>query len=373
MQLIMIGGPQSDAESVELHFAALRQVQLMPTGVPIRRVATADWLSLEKEALAEVEARGLSDQETVLLLGHAYLLPAPRCLERLISAMAPGAAALAFTSYAPFPGLQPDYFTVRGIERYVARLEEAAPVRYALHGFAPAVLLISVGCLRRGNWRSVAVWVPGAFAHDFSAYHQGAREEVIPLVPMSARRVLDVGGGEGRFLEALKAQRGCCVELAEYSTAACEAAAARVDRVWCGDFLEAPFEQHYDCITFLDVLEHTAWPVDWLLRAREWLSPGGSVVASIPNVGHWSVVADLLEGRWDYDPAGIHCITHLRFFTRFGIEQLFGEAGFELSTVRAVETALPEGVADQFSSSHLRLDSGSLSAVAYLVVARPCQ
>ena len=43
------------------------------------------------------------------------------------------------------------------------------------------------------------------------------------------------------------------------------------------------------------------------------LPPGGVVVLSVPNVGHWSVVADLLAGRWDYLPAGLVCVTHLRF------------------------------------------------------------
>ena len=46
------------------------------------------------------------------------------------------------------------------------------------------------------------------------------------------------------------------------------------------------------------------------------VTPGGRLVLSVPNVGHWAVVEDLLAGRWDYLPIGLLCYTHYRFFTR---------------------------------------------------------
>jgi len=238
----------------------------------------------------------------------------------------------------------------------------------------PFAVLTRFGDLRSGRWLERAVWAPGAYVHDFSGYRSGRREEVVPLVPSTAQRVLDVGGGEGGFLAELKARRApkvCETHLAEMSATACQVASASVDRVWQGDFLTLPLPRMFDCITFLDVLEHSIHPAQWLKRARELLAPEGVVVMSIPNVGHWSVVADLLEGHWDYAPAGIHCITHLRFFTRSGIGALLEEAGFELVRIEAKRIDPPDWFNIPSFGNALNVDADSLATYAYLVVARP--
>jgi 2-polyprenyl-3-methyl-5-hydroxy-6-metoxy-1,4-benzoquinol methylase len=162
--------------------------------------------------------------------------------------------------------------------------------------------------------------------------------------------------------------------LAEFSAQACEVAQSRVDKVWQGDFFVAHITEKFDCITFLDVLEHTTEPLRWLEKAREYLSVQGTLVASIPNVGHWSVIADLLEGRWDYAPVGIHCITHLRFFTRHGIEALLEQAGFEIDAIEATHVMPPPwwntaGMAAATGNA-LNIADNNLSAYAYLVRAK---
>jgi 2-polyprenyl-3-methyl-5-hydroxy-6-metoxy-1,4-benzoquinol methylase len=213
---------------------------------------------------------------------------------------------------------------------------------------------------------------PDAYAHDFSGYHQGARPEVISLVPTNATKILDVGGGEGGFLRALKALRDCETHLAEYSPTACQAAVAHVDRIWEGDFLSHDFgDEKFDCITFLDVLEHTETPENWLLHASRVLAEDGSIIASIPNVGHWSVIADLLEGRWDYAPAGIHCVTHLRFFTRHGIEALFKRSGLHITAITPTTIAPPDWFVRGTLETRLgKPVSGDISAVNFLVTAK---
>ena len=61
---------------------------------------------------------------------------------------------------------------------------------------------------------------------------------------------------------------------------------------------------------------------------RRLLRPGGRIVLSIPNVGHYSVVEDLLAGRWDYLPIGLLCYTHFRFFTRATLASWLERLGF---------------------------------------------
>jgi len=50
-------------------------------------------------------------------------------------------------------------------------------------------------------------------------------------------------------------------------------------------------------------------------------------VACIPNIGHWSIVAGLLAGRFDYAEEGLLDRTHLRFFTLPSMVDLFRRAG----------------------------------------------
>ena len=316
----------------------------------------------------------LTDDAPVLLLGHPHVLISPTSLQLLGKTLAshPQAIVQGFDSGAPWTGSAPDYCTARGLERYETRLPQDKAFNAPLEA-GRLVSMTLAGTLRRHAAlpQQAAIFQPAAFAHDYSGYHSGTRDEVIALLPASAQRVLDVGGGAGGFLRALKAARRCETHLAEFSPQACEAARAVVDQVWQGDFLSGDFGTTFDCITFLDVLEHAEHPLQWLARARDLLTPDGCVVASIPNVGHWSVLADLIEGRWDYAPVGIHCITHLRFFTRHGIDTLFAQAGLELEDVRPVPLARPQWWRLSVNSERLAIDEASLDTYAYLVRARP--
>lgn len=371
VDLVVVGKIPDRYGSDELRFALSQLRRSLPQSARIEFADAEGGADLVLLAARLADREGLADTARVLILSQPYLMLAPCSLEHLSGALDEGAAAAyAYSSVHPCPILTPDYCTLRGMERYVARLSDHPVVPASVECFQPLVALMTAKGLRQNNGCAEAVSVPGAFAHDFSGYHQGRREEVIPMLPLSARRVLDVGGGEGGFLEALKAARGCETHLAEFSVAACEIAASRVDRIWPGDFMAASFDVRFDCITFLDVLEHTVRPQQWLTHAVQLLNPDGCVVVSIPNVGHWSVVADLLEGRWDYAPAGIHCITHLRFFTKRGILQLMAEAGLAVVDIRPIRLEAPEWFDASTMGSSLALDRDSLATYAYLVVGK---
>ncbi|MES2609828.1 MAG: class I SAM-dependent methyltransferase [Pseudomonadota bacterium] len=318
----------------------------------------------------------------VLLLRHAHAMIGPEVLERLgraLDAQDSPTAAHAFDPGFP-PALAPDYCTVRGMERYLEQLgaRELPPLTDSGQ-HDPLVTLTTVAAVRAGTVRSRAQWIPGAFVHDFANYHQARREDMLPLLPAGVNRVLDVGGGEGGFLQAVKEQRGCETHLAEYSEEACRVARTQVDHVWQGDFLTQAFtglarqgEGAFDCISFLDVLEHANDPRAWLTRARLLLAPRGSILISIPNVGHWGVMADLIEGRWDYCPLGIHCVTHVRFFTWKTLQDLLASAGFQVEHLERVQVPAPEDWARHWAHSpRLKADAGSWDTYAFLVRATP--
>ncbi|HEY6149924.1 MAG TPA: hypothetical protein VIW19_05360, partial [Gaiellaceae bacterium] len=65
-----------------------------------------------------------------------------------------------------------------------------------------------------------------------------------------------------------------------------------------------------------------------LQRVRQFVGEGGVVIASIPNIAHASVRLSLLGGSFRYREQGLLDETHLRFFTREGIQDLFESSGY---------------------------------------------
>jgi hypothetical protein len=84
------------------------------------------------------------------------------------------------------------------------------------------------------------------------------------------------------------------------------------------------------CWIFGDVLEHLYDPWMVLRRIRKSLPSDGSIVACIPNAQHWSVQFRLNSGEFRYEDAGLLDRTHIRWFTKTTIIELFGTTGFEI-------------------------------------------
>ena len=168
----------------------------------------------------------------------------------------------------------------------------------------------------------------------FGDYGDRPRTEMLEFVPNAAQRVLEVGCLGGGFGAALKAARpGTVVSGIEPNPEAAEFARSRLDQVICGTFpADVDETMIFDCIVFNDVLEHMVDPWAALVAARQALAPGGYVVASIPNVRHFSVVVPfVMYGQWRYTGFGILDQTHVRFLAgRVQIHDLFGSTGYSV-------------------------------------------
>ncbi len=172
------------------------------------------------------------------------------------------------------------------------------------------------------------------------AYPFDPRHEMLELVPVGARRVLDVGCGRGGFGWTLGRGRPAATlwGLEPEPDLAAEAS-AHYHRVVAGAFPEAlPGDRdRFDCIVFNDVLEHLADPWDALGRARRLLGPGGAVVASVPNVRNARTLFDLaVRGDWTYVELGVLDRTHLRFFTRRSMVAMFDACGYRVEALVGV-------------------------------------
>jgi 2-polyprenyl-3-methyl-5-hydroxy-6-metoxy-1,4-benzoquinol methylase len=195
-------------------------------------------------------------------------------------------------------------------------------------------------------------------------YHAHARPEMLEFVPQGARRILDVGCGEGHFGALLK-QRGAEIWGVEPATQAAARATEKLDRVLTMNIESALATlppQGFDCVVFNDVLEHLVDPGAVLLRARELLSADGLVVCSIPNVRYfrnlWNLVA---HKQWRYEDEGILDRTHLRFFTERSIVDMFDEHGFEIVRMQGIN-----GFTSWKFSLLAKLSLGLLSDVFHL-------
>lgn len=151
----------------------------------------------------------------------------------------------------------------------------------------------------------------------------------------SGKRVLDVGTATGYVAQAL-VQQGCAVTGIELDPEAAKKAEEHCERVIVGDVEGLDLrkelgEETFDVILFGDVLEHLRNPLQVLSKVRPFLSSEGYVVASIPNIAHGSVRLALLQGEFRYRPLGLLDDTHLRFFTRENIEEMFAEAGYVIA------------------------------------------
>jgi methionine biosynthesis protein MetW len=159
---------------------------------------------------------------------------------------------------------------------------------------------------------------------------------VVDLVPEGSS-VLEVGCATGYMSRVLAERRGCQVTGIEIDAEAAAEANAYCDRVIVGDVETLDLDEHlgderYDAVLFADVLEHLRDPAAVLRRMRPFVAEGGAVIASIPNVAHISVRLALLGGEFRYRELGLLDDTHLRFFTRASIVDLFESAGFVVST-----------------------------------------
>jgi 2-polyprenyl-3-methyl-5-hydroxy-6-metoxy-1,4-benzoquinol methylase len=160
------------------------------------------------------------------------------------------------------------------------------------------------------------------YSDKSGAYFQHARKEVAPLLPALPQRVLELGCGAGATLAWLKQQfAGVATVGIEIDPQAADQARRHVDRVLCLDFENHDSPEDlgvFDVILCLDVLEHLVDP--WAMVERlvaKHMQPGGTLIVSLPNVRHYSVLLPLLFlGRWDYADTGLLDRTHLRFFTR---------------------------------------------------------
>ncbi len=158
------------------------------------------------------------------------------------------------------------------------------------------------------------------------------------------KNVLELGAASGHVTVELR-KRGNRVTAVEIdisnrdllSQAAEKVIITDLDRL---DLVEKLQGEKFDVIIAGDVLEHTTRSGLILIQLQELLKEDGYVVASIPNISHGDVRLTLLEGNFPYAESGLLDKTHLQFFTRSSVKELFNDNGFEIAEIYHTVVAL---------------------------------
>jgi SAM-dependent methyltransferase len=173
---------------------------------------------------------------------------------------------------------------------------------------------------------------------EISPYYSRVNPDLLALIPPDAKTVLEIGCGAGALADAYR-RINPRVEWNGVDTNK-ECRDIALTRMTSFDPLDIDVDSDhfvkdcFDCVILGDVLEHLRNP--WLVLKNLAASTkcGAQVLACIPNVGHWTVIRDLLNGKWTYTDEGLLDKTHLRFFALDSIQEMFGQAGLQVFEIR---------------------------------------
>jgi len=177
-----------------------------------------------------------------------------------------------------------------------------------------------------------------ARAATYRQFGNGSLLDVVRSVLPPNGSVLDIGCASGGLLAALAGDASRRVGI-EISQSAAAAAREVADEVIVGDIADPLLtagREPFDVVVLADVVEHTPLQGEALRHAARWCRPGGAVVVSVPNIGHWSARVSLARGRWEYAESGIFDRGHLRFFTERSLLDELAMVGLEIESVSPV-------------------------------------
>lgn len=209
--------------------------------------------------------------------------------------------------------------------------------------------------LRTRLYRHYSTHHAGRVTHAASRANRANRYSRITRHLPSRRdaRIVDLGCGQGRLLQALKAMGYTSCEGVDVSEEQVALAhAAGLGRVRLGDFREALAEGGLDAVLAIDFLEHLSKPevVEALELVRGALVEGGVLIVQVPNgsspyCGHYRF--------GDF--------THELAFTARSVRQIAALTGFSSVSVYPCE-ATPDTIKGAVAFAASKLSSTLLKA-----------
>src|SRR6266436_4635487 len=195
-------------------------------------------------------------------------------------------------------------------------------------------------------------------ARWYEQIYGGRDEELMPLEPghkyfledaaAPHGELLDVGCGTGNFLAAARdaGYRVTGIELDRKAAGFAKERVAlpRVFPLTISEFAGQHADEKFDVVTFFEVLEHQAAPVEFLQRVSMVLKARGTIALSVPNRERWMTGPDVL----DYPP------NHFLRWNAAALKHFLSAQGFEVLSIREQ----PAGIAHTAQMINMALRTG---------------
>lgn len=166
--------------------------------------------------------------------------------------------------------------------------------------------------------------------------------DLLRWIPADAARVLEIGAVPGGLAGAFGQRRPGVEVVGVVASLPAEGEAEGYARLVQGgaeslDIARAKFKKQ----SFHAIVLHEPCSSAALRRLAELLAPGGAVVMSVPNLGYWRNLLELLRGRLGHGLIGPD--TPLFHATREGAFALCRDAGLQIADMKPWYPAGPDG------------------------------
>jgi ubiquinone/menaquinone biosynthesis C-methylase UbiE len=172
--------------------------------------------------------------------------------------------------------------------------------------------------------------------------HDNHNPDLLNILPKSAKYIVEIGSSSGALAREYK--RINISPESKYIGIEIDSNYAALSKRFCDEVYVENIEKmnedlwtklgRADCWVFGDTLEHLQDPWMVLRKIRSLISSDGVIACCIPNAQHWSLQVRLSVGDFRYEESGLLDKTHLRWFTRKTLCELFSSTGFEIQMLQ---------------------------------------
>ena len=197
---------------------------------------------------------------------------------------------------------------------------------------------------------------------------------MVGFLPSSYSTIIEIGCGEGIFLNNLKTK--CEVWGVEPNESAANLALKNMQNILIGKYSEVESqipEQYFDLVICNDVIEHLADYDGFLDSITRKMKAGAFLVGSVPNVRFYGNLKSLLISRdWEYVESGILDKDHLRFFTERSLRRYLERHGFVIDLFKGInkqgfhKISLKGLIRSLLISGAIAITLGSYSDIRYM-------
>lgn len=154
-------------------------------------------------------------------------------------------------------------------------------------------------------------------------------------------KVLEFGSASGTLTKYLSEEKQCNVTIVEIDEVDGRKAAEYADRSFIGKssgdienytwYEELKYEK-FDFIIFADVLEHLRNPEKAIKYSKFLLGKNASILISVPNMAHNSIIIDMINDNINYQNIGLLDDTHIKWFTYKSLSKMIQNCGLKITS-----------------------------------------